>query len=434
MDEAAATLMAAQLHGDGANRSVAGARPHPSASILTVGSELTEGLRIDTNTREIAFALGSAGYRVCEAVSVGDDIDAVASTLERLCARDSLVVVTGGLGPTHDDITREGASRALGLGLAPDAELARWLESAARRHTDAHAAEQVYRQAEVLEGALVLAPVTGTAPGQVVSTPAGKLALLPGPPAEMRPMLTRLAEEIAPGPGRAGVRHIGCTGMTESDAQVLASRALRGRAGIALTVLARPGDVQVLLLDEGAGEDALACAASDVAASLGDRVYAVDGSTLAETVLTLARKRSVTLAVAESCTGGMIAAALTDVAGSSDVFAGGVVSYANSAKTALLGVSHDALAHHGAVSADVAVKMAAGVAAALGANAAIAVTGIAGPGGGTQDKPVGLVWFAVASGAGVHAESRRFPGDRTAIRLRATTHALDLLRRTILDL
>lgn len=406
----------------------------PTASILTVGSEIVEGVRLDTNTREIAFALGSTGYRVRETVSVGDDLEAVADVLARLCSRDALVVVTGGLGPTHDDITREGAAQALGIALERDTAMHEWLTAAARRHTDPRAAEQVFRQADVLAGATVLAPVTGTAPGQVVATPAGRLALLPGPPAEMRPMLARLTGEIAPGPGRASMRQIGCTGITESDAQVAASRALSAHSGVGLTVLARPGDVQVLLFDDGAGESGLDAAAADVASAVGERVYSTDGSTLAEMTLSAARERGLTLAVAESCTGGMVAASLTDVAGASDVFVGGVVTYADSAKSALLGVPETTLARFGAVSGETASAMAVGAREVLGADVAVAVTGIAGPSGGTAEKPVGLVWFAIDSAFGSHAESRTFSGDRAAVRIRATAHALDLLRRAALSL
>ena len=406
----------------------------PTASILTVGSELVEGLRIDTNTREVAFALASAGYRVVEAVSVGDEVDAVAEALERLCARDSFVVATGGLGPTHDDVTREAAARALGLPLAQDPTLLESLRAAGRRHTDPRAAEQVLRQADVLEGALVIPAVTGTAPGQVVATPAGRLALLPGPPTEMRPMLERLVGDIAPGPGRPVHRELGCVGISESDVQVRASEALGARTGIDLTVLARPGDVRVILFDAGAGERALAEAIRQVADALGEHVYATDESTLPEVILAAARERDLLLAVTESCTGGMVSAALTDVPGSSDVFLGGAVAYADSAKIALLGVSLKTLDEHGAVSAETAEEMARGVMDRLGADVAVAVTGIAGPGGGTAEKPVGLVWFGVCSSRGCHETSRNSPGDRAIIRVRATSTALDLLRREILGL
>jgi nicotinamide-nucleotide amidase len=406
----------------------------PTASIVTVGSELTEGLRLDTNTREIAFALSTSGYHVLETASVGDHTEILADVLARLSARDALVVVTGGLGPTHDDITREAASQALRRPLLRAPELVELLLPATRRHSDERAMEQVLRQAELLEGADVILPVTGTAPGQFVATPAGLLVLLPGPPAEMRPMLSRLVTDIAPGPSRASVRELGCVGLTESDAQVRATAALSAHPGVAFTVLASPGDVHILLLDDGAGERALDAAAEAVTVALGARIYSTDGSTLAEAVVRSAIERGITLGLAESCTGGLVAARLTDVPGSSATFLGGVVAYSNGAKFALLGVSTETLARHGAVSAETAEEMAAGARTALGADIAVAVTGVAGPSGGSPDKPVGLVWFGLATASGTTSFSRGIPGDRAAVRIRAASTALDTLRREVLGL
>ena len=362
-----------------------------SAAIVTVGSELTEGLRVDTNTAEIARDLQRYGFRVAEALSVGDDVARIASALRRLGGEHDLVVVTGGLGPTHDDVTTEAAAMALGLGVAPDPSLVAFLTPFVARHSDPDAAEQVLSQALVLSGAEVLAPTSGTAAGQVVATSGGALVLLPGPPREMRPMLTAwLARSSAV---RAAPIDIGVTGMPESDVQLAAQRALAGRDGVALAVLARPGDVRVLLFDEGAGECGLAGAADAVAAQIGDACYSTGGETLAETVVRLSEAAGVTVAVAESCTGGLVAAAITDVAGASSVLLGGVVAYANSAKTDMLSVPPGLLAQYGSVSEQTACAMAEGAREHLGADIAVATTGIAGPGGATPDKPVwsGLV-------------------------------------------
>jgi nicotinamide-nucleotide amidase len=400
------------------------------AAIVTVGSELVEGLRIDTNTAEIARALAPRGLRVVEALSVGDDVAVLAAALERLTASCGLVVVTGGLGPTHDDITREAASRALQKPLVRDQHLAAWLEPVIARHRDPEAAAQVLVQAELLDGAEVFPATTGTAPGQLVATPLGALALLPGPPSEMRPMLHALVERYPL--SRAEPHELGVTGLSESDAQVIAQRVLATHPGVALTVLARPGDVRVLLLDDGAGEQQLAAAAEQVADALGAHCYARDGASLAESLVRAATDRGVTLAIAESCTGGMVASAITDVAGASAVFRGGVVSYHNDAKRDLLGVDPDTLSEHGAVSEAVARQMAEGARKRLGADVAVSITGIAGPDGGSDQKPVGLVWFAVATPSGTTAESRLFAAtSRAAVRLRATSSALDLLRREV---
>lgn len=401
------------------------------AAIVTVGSELTEGLRIDTNTAEIARALAPRGFRVSIAASVGDDVTRLAELLANLCADHDLVVTTGGLGPTHDDITREAASRALGRPLVRDRRLTTLLEPVIARHKDPEAASQVLNQADVIEGAEVIDPTTGTAPGLVVPAPAGFLALLPGPPSEMRPMLAAVAGRYPM--SRAEPHDLGVVGLTESDAQVRAQRALEPYGGVALTVLARPGDVRVLLLDDGAGSEVLAAASSDVARALGDHCYSEDGASIEEVVVREAARRGVMLACAESCTGGLVGAALTEVAGASACFLGSVVTYSDAAKSDLLGVKPDALNQHGAVSEQVARQMAEGARTVLGADTAVAVTGIAGPDGGSADKPVGLVWFALASDCGTEAVDRRFSASsRTAVRARATATALDLLRREVL--
>jgi nicotinamide-nucleotide amidase len=403
-----------------------------SAAVVTVGSELTEGLRIDTNTAEIARAITRRGFVVAETVSIGDDAVLLAETLKRLTVDCELVVTTGGLGPTHDDITRDAASCALGIALRPDSKIAAGLADVVARHADAGSREAVLLQALVLEGAEVLGATTGTAPGQIVATPAGLLALLPGPPSEMRPMLAHLVDRYPT--TVAEPVELGVTGLPESDVQHAAQRALAAFPDIVLTVLAKPGDVRVLLIDGGAGKARLAQAAETVAAEIGPACYATDGSTLAQALLRACIARGLTLATAESCTGGLVSAAITDVPGSSAVFLGGVVSYANAVKSTVLGVPESMLEVHGAVSEETARSMAAGARNLIGADLAVAVTGVAGPGGGTAEKPVGLVWFALASATGTEAVSTSFPrGGRDAIRARATAKALDLLRRAALD-
>lgn len=396
---------------------------------------MTLGLRVDTNTATIARTLAPLGFTVGEAVSVADDLEALAATIARLTAQNELVVVTGGLGPTHDDITREAASRALGLDLVEDPRMFRLLQKVRSRHKDPAAAAQILRQAETLAGAEIIEPTTGTAPGQVVATGNGLLALLPGPPSEMLPMLEGVLEQFEPVSARP--LELGVVGMTESDAQVTVQRALRDRGGVGFTVLARPGDVRVILSDEGAGATEVKCAAGAAANELGDSCYSTDGATLAETLIREAEDRGVTVALAESCTGGLACAALTDVAGASAVFLGGVVAYSNRSKVDLLGVDPEVIDRHGAVSGQAAEEMAIGASKRFGADFAVSVTGIAGPGGATSDKPVGTVWLAVAArGSGetemtVRSFARIYPGSRSAVRERATAAALDALRRAV---
>ena len=399
------------------------------AAVLTVGTELTTGLRIDTNGPEVARELRAAGFAVGTIVSLPDDEEAVADALRALADAYALVIVTGGLGPTHDDITRQAASRALGRPLLRDEALADWLSGRARRHIEPEAAAQIVRQADVLRGAKVLQPVTGTAPGLVVSSGRSTVVLLPGPPHEMRPMLESFLAGRSEGVPAVRLR---CALVTESDAQVRASRALAAHPGVDLTVLAAPGEVEVVLFEHGAGAGGLARAAAAVRNALGEVCYSDDGSSLAATVVRRARESGARLAVAESCTGGLVAAAITEIPGASDVFVGGVVAYANETKIEALGVDSRTLERHGAVSAEVAAAMAEGARDRYGATLAVAVTGIAGPGGGTDVKPVGLVWFGLAgAGTGTTARQAQFPGDRASVRSRATILALDWLRRAL---
>jgi nicotinamide-nucleotide amidase len=402
-----------------------------TAAIVTVGTELTEGIRVDTNRVELAAALSGAGFDVTEAVSVGDDADVLASALARLGAACGLVVVTGGLGPTHDDITRQAASDAFGLELRPDPAMVAFLAEVISRHHHPDAAAHVRSQALALAGAEILAPTTGTAPGQILPTPAGLLALLPGPPKEMRGMLPRVLERAGTST-RAARRELGVTGMAESDAQLLAQEVLQAFGDtIRLTVLARPGDVRVVLLDRGAGDAVLQDAARRVAKRFGEACYSTSGETLPQALVREASARHLTLALAESCTGGLVASAITDVPGASEVFLGSAVTYSNTAKGALLGVADETLRAHGAVSAEAAAEMAEGALSRLGADVAVSITGIAGPGGGSAEKPVGLVWFATATTAGVETFSGKFGSDRDAIRQRATARALALALRVV---
>jgi nicotinamide-nucleotide amidase len=400
-----------------------------TGAVLTVGTEIVSGLLVDTNTAEIAQMLARAGIEVVETASVADDRPKATATLARLATEADIVIVTGGLGPTHDDVTRHAASDAFGLALVRDPDLEAGLAQWAARHADPRSAELVYQQADVLEGARVLPAVKGTAPGLVIPTARGSVALLPGPPREMRPMLEVLEAEL--GGGATSPAILRCAQMPESDVQLAAQDVLDGRDDVRLTVLAAPGDVQVVLFDQGIGEGGLRKMALAIAERIGPACYSTDGSTLAQTVIRLASARGETVASAESCTGGLVAAALTDVPGASETFVGSVVAYADDVKTALLDVPPAMLARFGAVSEEVARAMAEGALARLGATRAVSVTGIAGPDGGSEDKPVGTVWFATTGPDGTSATQRLFPGARDIVRARSAALALDLLRRSL---
>lgn len=402
----------------------------PTAAIVTVGTELTSGLRRDTNGGEIARALSDAGYAVASLCSLPDDMAAVEAILKTLTSTHALVVVTGGLGPTHDDITREAASQALGRPLVRDEAIAARLQQLALRHKEPRARAQMSRQADVLQGATVLPAVAGTAPGQVVPTPAGSLVLLPGPPNEMRPLLAHALENASPAAKPVRLR---CVGITESDAQHRVEPVIAG-LHVDLTLLASPDDVEVVLFPHDGDASDLDAAADAARSALGTACYSDDGSSLPEVVLALARTKGWRLACAESCTGGLLAAALTDVPGASDVFAGGIVAYANDVKSRLLGVPDGMLAQFGAVSSQTAEAMAEGALREGEATLAVSTTGVAGPGGGTDEKPVGLVWFGIADTEGrVRSFERHFGGDRDMVRRRATATALDLLRHRLIE-
>lgn len=402
-----------------------------TAAVVTVGTELTTGHRLDTNGAEVALALVNAGFTVREMVSVPDELNAIATVLKGLLGRHRMVIVTGGLGPTHDDITREAAAQVFGRALIRDQAIADILAARVAVHREPASAISLLHQADVIAGARVLAATTGTAPGQVIEDGERTLVILPGPPNEMRPMLREaLAGRVATAPPVT----LRCVGVTESDAGNRVLPLLTPFADVELTLLGGPGQVDVILVSTSGDPASLADASAAALTALGGSCYSTDGSTLAETVVRLASERSSRIATAESCTGGLVAAALTDVPGSSQMFGGSVVAYANETKSAALGVDAALIAREGAVSEPVARAMAQGALAIPGTTLAVAVTGIAGPGGGSADRPLGTVWFAIATGDGsLRAECHRYGGDRTMVRYRARTTALDLLRRSLLE-
>lgn len=400
-----------------------------TAAVITVGTELTTGFLADTNGREIARMLRAAGYQVDALMSVPDDEDAIAQAISWHSARYALVVVTGGLGPTHDDRTREAASRALDAPLVRDDSVAARIAGLGATPSTGAIARSRLRQADVLAGARVLPAVTGIAPGQVFTRAGSTVVLLPGPPDEMRPILDAYLGSTR---NTVEPRVLRCAGISESEVGARVGGLLSDVPGVGYTLLAGPMGVDIVLFDEGAGEPALDDLIGAARAELGPHCFGSDRRSLAENVIDLLRARGMTVACAESCTGGGVAAALTDVPGASHAFVGGIVAYSNAVKTDMLDVAPDVLARHGAVSGVVAVAMAEGALRRLGADIAVSTTGIAGPGGGSPDKPVGLVWLAVArTGGPSFAVQRHFGGDRASVRARATAHALDQVRRTL---
>jgi len=409
---------------------------HRTAACLAVGSELLGDNRLDSNSLAITRSLARYGVRVVEKRVVGDSEEDVAAAIAGLLDRVDIVVITGGLGPTADDITRQAVARALGRRLEVDPEVEGWVRAAYEEH--GRPVPAVGRQmAEVVHGSRPLPNRKGAAPGLLVRTRERLLAALPGVPSEMEDMLEReVMPEVALGSG--GAQKVSRTlllgGVYESVVEERV-RHLYDRFGRDhVTILAKCGIVRIVLSSEGeptSAERRLTEMEVAFRGVLGADVVGVDVAGLEQAVLDRLAAAGMTLAAAESCTGGLLSARLTEVAGASEVFTGAAVTYSNDAKEALVGVPHDLLVAHGAVSEPVARAMAEGARRRFKADWGIGITGIAGPSGGTGDKPVGLVHWAVAGGAGVDADRRVFPGDRAAVRLWSVHSALDLLRRRL---
>ena len=412
----------------------------PRGTIVVTGSELVRGDRTDLNGPFLAGELLRLGIEPARIEIVGDRADELEDAL-REGLRADLCVVSGGLGPTHDDRTVELVARAAGVELRVDEELHEQIGAVSRGfakrlgrpYTDFEPG--VRKQATIPEGALNLG-LAGTAPGLVLEAGDSAVVVLPGPPPELQRLWPRALEtepvrrilERARPPQRRLLRFFGAS--ESAVAKALADAGGDGD-GVEATICARDFEIHVdLIVDPGAEERADALA-EGLTAPLRRHMFATDGRPVAELVLELCRTRGLTLATAESCTGGMVAERITSVPGSSDVFVGAIVAYANEVKERELGVPAEVLARHGAVSAEAAAAMAAGACERLGVDVAVAVTGIAGPDGGTEEKPVGLVYLHVEGPEGGRGVDFLFPGDRGSIRRRATVTALHLVRRLL---
>jgi nicotinamide-nucleotide amidase len=410
------------------------------AEIIAVGSEMLTASRVDTNSLYLTGQLNQLGVEVVYKCVVGDDRDRLADAVKQAMSRSGIVILSGGLGPTEDDLTREAVAQALGRRLIFDAAISAALEQRFAR-MKRKMSEVNKRQAMVVEGAEVLPNDRGTAPGQWVQASGAVAILLPGPPHELKSMferqcLPRIAKMVPQQAIRTAFLRV--TGTTESDLDALISPVYRKYKNPVTTILAADGDLQVHLrarcATEAEADRLLAEVTQPIAALLGDLLYSPNGEPLEVVVGNLLRERQATVAVAESCTGGMLGARLTQTPGSSDYFLGGFITYSNELKQKLLGVSAETLREFGAVSPQTAEAMAKGARERAGSTFAVAITGVAGPGGGTEEKPVGLVYAAVADQAGAAVTSRRFLSDRHHIRVFTAQMALDLLRRRLAGL
>ncbi|MHB8413579.1 MAG: competence/damage-inducible protein A [Candidatus Acidiferrales bacterium] len=408
------------------------------AEIIAVGSELLTPYRLDTNSLFLTAELNRLGFHVRRKHVIGDRDDDLRDVFLHALERVDVVVSCGGLGPTEDDRTREIVAEALGRKLKRNDEILREIQERFRKFGRTMP-EVNTRQAMVPEGAEPLENTRGTAPGLWLESGGKVIVLLPGPPTELQPMFVR---EVKPRLARRGAnlrlytRDLRITGLPESDVDQRVASIYTQYAGTETTILASPGEIQlhprVWSEDEVAATKLLDEMVKRFALALGENLFSTSGETLEDVVARDLQEHRATIAVAESCTGGMLAARLTNVPGSSSYFLGGVVSYSNDLKSAWVDVPKELIEAKGAVSSEVALAMSDGIRRRTGATLGVGVTGIAGPGGATPEKPVGLVHIAIADEKGAKERNFRFPGDRDRIRHQATQAALDMVRRYFL--
>ncbi len=408
-----------------------------TAAILCTGTELTRGELVNTNATWLADELTSLGFEVAALDVVDDDRERICRALERLGSEHEVLICTGGLGPTTDDLTTECVAKVLGVGLWRDDASYQLIEEKLSRLGRKVAASNA-KQADFPDGAQIIKNPNGTAPGFTIRIGQALSFFLPGVPHEMKAMF---GESVVPAilPLRSEARRqvrLRTYGLAESEVNDRLS-GIEAAHGVTIGYRAKMPEIEVKVLARADSDDEAErrsrAAADEVRSRLGDEVVFGEGNVeLSHVVGQMLRERGQKLCTAESCTGGLVAELLTANAGSSDYFVGSVVAYANAIKQALLGVPAELLERHGAVSREVAVAMAENARQRLGADYAIALTGIAGPSGGTPEKPVGLVHYAVASAAGVTHKERVFPGTREQVRRRSAFATLALLRRILL--
>ena len=408
------------------------------AWILAVGSEMLTPFRLDTNSLAITERLNTIGCDVRLKAVVGDDLTELVSVFERGVGAVDLIVCTGGLGPTEDDITRDALARALSLPLDRDDRIVEKIRERFERRGMVMQPINV-RQAMVPRGASVLENSRGTAPGLWIEQGGTRILLLPGPPREMLPMLDQvMAERLRPRAGGRGLfrRVIKITGRPESDvdavAQPVYAKWVSAAIPIATTILAKMGQIELHLTADAPSADhadaALEHAVGELLAVLGPCVYSTDGRGLEAVLGDLLVAKGMTIAVAESCSGGLLASRITDVPGSSAYFERGVVCYSNRAKVEWVGVPETLIEAHGAVSEPVAEAMAAGVRERAASSVGVGITGIAGPGGGTPEKPVGTVAIAVVTPSARSVRTFQFVGPRDMVKFQSTQAAMNMLR------
>jgi len=413
-----------------------------NAEIIAIGSELLTPFRQDTNSLYLTEKLNQLGVEVIFKTIVGDSRDHLTAAANSALSRADIVIFMGGLGPTEDDVTREAVADALGLELRRDPEIVARIEQRFASHGWKMAPNNM-KQGDVIAGATVLLNANGTAPGQWIS---GKyegqekiVMLLPGPPHEMKALfeeqcIDRLRAKLPP--QFIATRVLKITGMGESACDARVAPIYKRCMDVQTTILAGAGEIQLHLKTRAnsldAAQERVDRLVDEIEEELGDSVFSDNGDSMEQIAGYFLQMRNATLAVAESCTGGLLAERITSVSGSSRYFIGGAIAYSNQLKTALADVPAELIEKHGAVSREVAAALAEGIRKRCGATFGLGITGVAGPTGGTPEKPVGLVFHALASDTGTEVIERKFPGDRKRIRWFASQQALDMVRRKLI--
>lgn len=421
--------------------------------IVTIGDELLLGFTIDTNGAHLARALAEIGIAVTRRTSVGDDMQAIETAVGEALERTGAVITTGGLGPTTDDFSRDAIAKLFGRGMELDVEHLGWMQERWRTRFGREMPASNRRQAMRPAGSRKLDNNHGSAPGVYMEDDRGWVVMLPGVPRELKGMTQDVVVPLLKEKGAGGSSFIKSltvrtTGIPESQLQdMLRDVTLSvggvtpsGARGLHLSLAYLPGvdgvDLRITVRgdDEPGLQRALSRAAEAIRGAVKEGVYTMTDRDMAEVFVEACRKTQMTVAVAESCTGGMLGSRITSVPGSSDVFKGGVIAYSNEVKVRELGVTQADLDAHGAVSEAVVRQMAIGVRKKFGADLAMAITGIAGPGGGTPEKPVGTVWICVATAYGVEPRKIASWGNREEVRYRAAQAAMELGRRQMQSL
>ncbi len=408
------------------------------AEILAVGTELLMGQIANTNAQYISSRLPDAGINVYYHSVVGDNPVRLKDAVKRALQRSDAVIMTGGLGPTQDDLTKETVAEVLGRKMVLNEECLKKIEEFFRR-TGRVMSENNKRQAYFPEGSIILDNGTGTAPGCIVETDGKVVIMLPGPPSEMKPMFERYVMPYFLSKSEYVLHsvYVRIFGIGESMVESMLMDLIDAQTNPTLATYAREGEVTLRVTarcrrDEDP-EPVLKPVIDEISARLGDNIFSTDGRSLEQVTADLLIKKGVSIAVAESCTAGMICSRLGDIPGISAVFNRGFVTYSNEAKVENLGVSMETLMKHGAVSRETALEMARGARKAAGTHIGVSVTGIAGPGGGTPEKPVGTVFMALSDGAYETCRELHLWGDRAKIRNLSALNAFDMIRRYLLS-